>query len=67
MVVFYLVCCLLWFALVLCNVHFASKEYKVTGWNLFMAVVIGVLPFINTLFLALAVVVAYQQAKAELK
>jgi hypothetical protein len=63
MLIFYLVCCLLWLALVLCNLHFA--ENKLTGKQTCISVVLGIIPFVNTLCILMAVFMAYKVVEEE--
>jgi hypothetical protein len=61
--VFYLVCCVFWLGLILCNLHFA--ENKLTGKQTCIAIVLGIIPFVNTLCILMAVFVAYEMAEEE--
>jgi hypothetical protein len=50
-------------ALILCNIYFADD--KLTTGQLITAVVWGLLPFFNTVFLVMLVMVAWKQAAKE--
>jgi hypothetical protein len=65
MIVFYIVCCVAWMVLILCNLHFA--ENKLTAKQTLISVVLGVTPFVNTLCLLMAVFVAYKMVEKEMK
>lgn len=63
MTIFYIVCCLLCMALILCNIYFADN--KLTTKQLLISVVWGLLPFLNAIFLVLIVMVAWNTAVEE--
>lgn len=65
MIVFYLICSLLCMALILCNLVFAEK--KLTTGQLLFSAVWGLVPFLNAVFIALVVYVAYQMSKEAAK
>ena len=66
MIVFYLVCCVFWLGLVLCNLYFAENKMKLTGKQICISVVLGIIPVVNTLCILMAVFVAYKMAEKEL-
>lgn len=63
MITFYFVCCIFWMGLILCNIDFAEEKYKLTGGKLITGVVLGLIPFVNTLCILTVIYLAFSEGK----